>query len=104
MQSKNENQLAKRDFGSFHSSNIDDLLSLNDSEYIPPYFKVERNPNITKNIKFGSTEIKELLFYLEEDTTFLNHGAFGAAFKPVYSLFCNRKSYFNLVFYYLKGV
>ena len=72
--------LAKRDFGSFHSSNVEELICLDDLNYSKPEFKVEFNFDLNC-LEFGSEQLKKELFYLENDFCFLNHGAFGLTFK-----------------------
>lgn len=80
----------KRDFGSFHSSNVEDLIRLDDLNYLKPEFKVKINVAALKDslkfAEYGSSDIKKELFYLEEDFNFLNHGAFGLTFKPTIDL------------------
>jgi isopenicillin-N epimerase len=76
----------KRDFGSFHSSNIEELVRLDDSVYKVPEKIVCFNSNDFADLNktmFGSTLLKERLFYLGNEYNFLNHGAFGLTFKPV---------------------
>ncbi|XP_077862119.1 uncharacterized protein LOC144343467 [Saccoglossus kowalevskii] len=74
----------KRDFGSFHSSNVQDLIEISHEEYEAPKIPVEL-PTFTSHDTphywpvFGK-EIRKKHFLLE-DFTFLNHGAFGAALK-----------------------
>lgn len=76
---------AKRDFGSFHSSNIEELIRLDDNEYVKPEYKVKLD--LIENIQqLGSDEIKRDYFCLENNFTFLNHGAFGLTFKPIIDL------------------
>ncbi|XP_045197118.2 uncharacterized protein LOC123551905 [Mercenaria mercenaria] len=74
---------AKRDFGSFHSSNVQELLDIPDDDYVPPelpfrcdlFEKYKSDPPI-----FGK-EIKKKHFLLEDNCVFLNHGAFGGVLK-----------------------
>ena len=79
--------LAKRDFGSFHSSNATELINLDDSKYVSPNFSVpvDLTKLLDKDLasKYGSRELKSSLFHLTDDFCFLNHGAFGASFKQV---------------------
>lgn len=74
------NNEVRRDFGSFHVSNVQELLSLTENEYTAPKFPFETVKFLSKP-KFGSKDLKIEYFYLDTDWTFLNHGAFGAAFK-----------------------
>lgn len=72
----------KRDFGSFHSSNIEEIIRTDESVYKTPDYKIK-----LKNLKdlthlFGTLELRQQLFYLSNEFTFLNHGAFGLSFKP----------------------
>ncbi|XP_013405983.1 putative L-cysteine desulfhydrase 1 isoform X2 [Lingula anatina] len=72
----------RRDFGSFHSSNVQELLELKDDDYQLPPLPVQ-GPNfldIKPDLHFGKS-IKNKYFILEEECTFLNHGAFGATLK-----------------------
>lgn len=78
-------------FGSFHSQDIETLIRLPVSEYKPPLqlLEIEDRLNI-KSSKistslFGS-EMKQSLFMLRENDTFINHGAFGGAIKPLHEL------------------
>ncbi|KAL4232793.1 hypothetical protein ACF0H5_007479 [Mactra antiquata] len=73
----------KRDFGSFHSSNVQELLSIDDNEYNSPDlpFRCEQFDSKQKECpKFGK-EIRKSHFLLEDETVFLNHGAFGGVLK-----------------------
>ncbi|ELT96263.1 hypothetical protein CAPTEDRAFT_209775 [Capitella teleta] len=81
-ENKSSANLTKRDFGSFHASNVEELVSMSEEEYLPPPFPFEQ-PNFlhfAKHFPVGS-EAKKELFFIEEETTFLNHGAFGAVMK-----------------------
>ncbi|KAJ8314776.1 hypothetical protein KUTeg_006926 [Tegillarca granosa] len=107
---------AKRDFGSFHSSNVQEtykysrefpnnyILSYNvqiymcsnfpsqsdvhavlyyHKDYIPPLFPFqipEYDFGSLDSLQFGK-ECREKCFMLEEDCTFINHGAFGGVLK-----------------------
>ncbi|GFN77488.1 isopenicillin n epimerase [Plakobranchus ocellatus] len=71
----------KRGFGSFHASNVQELLSLPKDEYIPPQLPFTLPPIGDGLVIFGS-ETKKAFFLLEDECCFLNHGAFGAALKP----------------------
>ncbi|XP_078699428.1 uncharacterized protein LOC144926473 isoform X1 [Branchiostoma floridae x Branchiostoma belcheri] len=75
----------RRDFGSFQSSNVQELIHQPEDQYEPPplpfdlpSFEDYKDPE--KCPKFGK-EMRKKHFLLEEDCTFLNHGAFGAALK-----------------------
>ena len=93
--------LAKRDFGSFHSSNATDLINLDDSKYVSPKFSVPVNlgelPDKGLASKYGSRELKSALFHLTDEFCFLNHGAFGASFKQV-NLIALILNYLNVLF------
>jgi len=73
---------AKRDFGSFHSSNVEELVRLRDEEYQAPPLPFETSFDQDLSCEFGSEKIKKELFHLREgEFVFLNHGAFGLAFR-----------------------
>lgn len=73
----------KRDFGSFHVSNVQELLETPEEEYIPPKFPVDL-PTFEEykkqNVPFGK-RIREDHFFLEDKVTFINHGAFGGVLR-----------------------
>ncbi|KAH3729468.1 hypothetical protein DPMN_055439 [Dreissena polymorpha] len=74
---------AKRDFGSFHSSNVQELLNLSEEEYTPPElpFRCESiDVYKTQPLTFGKN-VRKKHFLLEDDCVFLNHGAFGGVLK-----------------------
>ncbi|XP_052087446.1 uncharacterized protein LOC127724505 [Mytilus californianus] len=73
----------KRDFGSFHASNVQGTISLSEEEYSPPKIPIDLPPfKDTENDKFEfGKKCKKSHFYLEEDCTFINHGAFGGVLK-----------------------
>ncbi|XP_059153483.1 uncharacterized protein LOC131939285 [Physella acuta] len=76
----------KRDFGSFHSSNVQELQSLSEEDYVPPKipFVLPTFSNYISDeekINFGK-KFKKEFFLLEEACCFLNHGAFGGVLKP----------------------
>ncbi|CAF0954960.1 unnamed protein product [Brachionus calyciflorus] len=73
----------KRDFGSFHSSNVEELIHQSELDYKSPSLSVVFDSTKFKDLNFGSLELKKQLFYLSGDFCFLNHGAFGLSFKPV---------------------
>ncbi|XP_074650172.1 uncharacterized protein LOC141905249 [Tubulanus polymorphus] len=80
--SKESTMKQKRDFGSFHSSNVEELIRMPESEYTPPFRAVPViDVSYAANLSFGK-EIKEKCFYLEPEFTFVNHGGFGGALKP----------------------
>ena len=68
---------AKRDWGSFHASNVEELLRLPDDEYTPPPLP-DGLPSPPTTIPAFGRPMRQGHFLLEEETTFLNHGAFGA--------------------------
>ncbi|CAK8671851.1 unnamed protein product [Clavelina lepadiformis] len=74
-----------RKFGTFQSSNIEEQLKATElPDYVPPNFPVYL-PNFVKykdleDFPFGKI-IKQRHFLLDEDWTFLNHGAFGSMLK-----------------------
>jgi isopenicillin-N epimerase len=76
---------AKRDFGSFHSSNVQELLSISEDEYRRPEMSVKLDLNSYSDValQFGTVALKRRLFYLSDEFCFLNHGAFGLTFRPV---------------------
>ena len=73
---------SKRDFGSFHSSNVEELIYQSDADYKSPEFDVIFVDSTISNLSLGSSELKRSLFYLDPEFCFLNHGAFGLTFKP----------------------
>lgn len=77
----------KRDFGSFHSSNVEELIHQSDIDYKPVelsvLFDTKKYSDLNLPLKFGTPELKQTLFYLDKKFCFLNHGAFGLSFKPV---------------------
>jgi isopenicillin-N epimerase len=81
------NTIAKsgRDFGSFHTSNVEELIRLSDEVYQEPSLSVVFNSDAyhIDDIKNSTERIKTDLFNLDEKFLFLNHGAFGLTFKPV---------------------
>ena len=68
---------AKRDFGSFHSSNVEELLRLPASEYVAPPLP-EGLPRPPTDVPAFGRPMRDAHFLLEQETCFLNHGAFGA--------------------------
>jgi len=78
----NKQEIVKRDFGSFHSSNVQELLELKDDLYSPPFIPVKLPVfEFESPFPFGR-KTKKKFFYIEEACCFLNHGAFGAVLKP----------------------
>uniref|UniRef100_A0A0G4GLT9 Uncharacterized protein n=1 Tax=Chromera velia CCMP2878 TaxID=1169474 RepID=A0A0G4GLT9_9ALVE len=67
---------SSRDFGSFHVSNVEALLEAPFSLEYP----FER-PQRSRPRDFGE-DAKSTLFFLSDDFTFLNHGAFGGVARP----------------------
>ncbi|XP_033123948.1 putative L-cysteine desulfhydrase 1 [Anneissia japonica] len=83
-----QNAVAKRDFGSFQSSNVQELLQLPEEEYVAPDIKIELPEFVSSKsleIEFG-LPAKRKYFLLEEECTFLNHGAFGAVLSNILDL------------------
>ncbi|XP_042189042.1 probable L-cysteine desulfhydrase, chloroplastic [Callorhinchus milii] len=75
----------RRDFGSFHSSNVQELLGeMKTGNYVPPSFPFDLpqfgNQN-GKNTPLFGKEMRIKHFLLEEETIFINHGAFGSSLK-----------------------
>ena len=77
----------KRDFGSFHSSNIEEIIRADDSVYKTPEhivkFELSQYSLYDMTVCFGSKELKKSLFFLTDEFNYMNHGAFGLSFKPV---------------------
>ncbi|XP_072018992.1 uncharacterized protein [Amphiura filiformis] len=75
----------KRDFGSFYSSNVEELINMPEDEYIPPEFPFTfPSYDVYKSSKTApplGRKMRRKHYFLEEDCTFLNHGAFGASLK-----------------------
>ncbi|XP_078068477.1 uncharacterized protein LOC144493440 isoform X2 [Mustelus asterias] len=75
---------ARRDFGSFHSSNVQELLgAVKAGNYVPPSLPLNPPQFLYGNgntPSFGQ-EMRKKHFLLEEETTFMNHGAFGGTLK-----------------------
>ncbi|CAJ1953727.1 unnamed protein product [Cylindrotheca closterium] len=67
--------------GSFHSDDVDLLMSQSDRDYKPPQlpFDPASDNNLTFNHQTGGSD-----FLLDPNWTFLNHGAFGASLKVGY--------------------
>ncbi|XP_071800923.1 uncharacterized protein [Asterias amurensis] len=78
--------VAKRDFGSFHASNVEELIALSEEEYVPPdlpadllqFSEYKTDPS---TIPALGRAMKQRHFLLEDSCTFLNHGAFGSCLK-----------------------
>ncbi|KAK3606744.1 hypothetical protein CHS0354_036541 [Potamilus streckersoni] len=75
--------VAKRDFGSFHSSNVEELIQLSEDDYQPPKlpFKCPTFDEYRTRLPQLGNETRKLHFLLEDGCTFLNHGAFGGVLK-----------------------
>jgi len=73
--------IVRRDFGSFHSSNVEELLNLSEDNFIslPIPFSLYDYTNDGK-IPFGHL-MKEKYFLLDNKYIFLNHGAFGCVLR-----------------------
>ncbi|UJR07264.1 hypothetical protein I4U23_011552 [Adineta vaga] len=73
--------ILRRDFGSFHSSNVEELLNLTDDNFIslPIPFPLYDYENDFK-ISFGNI-MKEKYFLLDNTYNFMNHGAFGCVLR-----------------------
>ncbi|CAF0980372.1 unnamed protein product [Adineta steineri] len=73
--------MVRRDFGSFHSSNVEELLDLPDDCFISlsEPFSLYNYTNDDK-IPFGR-EMNEKYFLLDNKYIFLNHGAFGCVLR-----------------------
>lgn len=73
----------RRDFGSFHVSNVQELLEIPEEEFIPVKFPVDL-PTFEnykeQTVPFGK-RIRKDHFFLEDQVTFINHGAFGAVLR-----------------------
>ncbi|CAH1798870.1 unnamed protein product [Owenia fusiformis] len=69
----------KRDFGSFHASNVEELVSLPDEAYVPPSlpFDTPSFDEYRKNPPQFGQKLREKHFLLDKECVFLNHGAFG---------------------------
>jgi hypothetical protein len=86
---KSNNQLYRQGFGSFHSEDIEILIRKSNDEYSPPslYNSIALNTDesIKKsliNFSFGQ-HAKDSLFLLDNDWTFINHGAFGSTLSHI---------------------
>ncbi|CEL98111.1 unnamed protein product [Vitrella brassicaformis CCMP3155] len=77
---------ARRDFGSFHSSNVEELLAVPVSEWrrlLPFPDPAEAFFISGAAHQCDASTLKATHFFLEEEFTFINHGAFGAVLRPV---------------------
>lgn len=83
----------KRDFGSFHSSNVEELIHQNEATYKPPNLAVRFDTSNLVYRDFGTSQLKNELFCLTNEFTFINHGAFGLTFKPVLKYVAEWKEY-----------
>lgn len=85
----------RRDFGSFHSSNVQELIAQNETDSHHPPFPVGL-PCFSEKAQYGK-ETKEKHFLIEENWTFINHGAFGAVVKEalqaafVWQTYCEKQ-------------
>lgn len=75
--------MAKRDFGSFHSSNVQELLSIPSEDYQPPELplRCETFECYRSSPPAFGKYLRKRHFLLEDDCVFLNHGAFGGVLK-----------------------
>ncbi|CAF4237096.1 unnamed protein product, partial [Rotaria magnacalcarata] len=74
--------IARRDFGSFHCSNVEELLNLTDDQFIPlpiPFSLYDYTKD--GKIPFGRL-MSEKYFLLDNKYVYLNHGAFGCVLRP----------------------
>lgn len=72
-------------FGSFHSPSVEVLIAQPADQYTRPSLAGYALPPPSPAMdaaSFGTAALKERLFLLEPEWTFINHGAFGAAFRP----------------------
>lgn len=69
-------------FGSFHSDNVQELITQDASIYEPPLLPFPA-PTLPRQPQFG-TAIRSQFMIDFDDWTFLNHGAFGGVLRPVY--------------------
>ena len=71
----------RRDFGSFHSSNVEELLNMTEDQFIslPIPFSLYDYEN-DGHIPWGRL-MKEKYFLLDNSYVFLNHGAFGCVLR-----------------------
>lgn len=80
----------RQGFGSFHSEDIEILIRKSNDEYSSPslYNSIKFNTDeiIKKsliNFEFGQ-HVKDSLFLLDNEWTFINHGAFGSTLAPIF--------------------
>lgn len=73
--------IVRRDFGSFHSSNVEELLNMTEEDFIslPIPFSLY-NYTDDGTIPFGRL-MNEKYFLLDKKFVFLNHGAFGCVLR-----------------------
>eukprot|EP01041_Mallomonas_annulata_P010808 gene10808-22554_t len=81
---------SREGFGSFHSADVEDLIRIPASMYIVPENGRDINTQnlaytetLRKSCKTFGTHCKSELFLIENEWTFINHGAFGGAFKAL---------------------
>ena len=73
-------------FGSFHSDNVEELIRIPDDDYVPPSLPasvagIHAALEVWEPAPFGAEHRRR--FMLEDDCTFVNHGAFGAPLRSV---------------------
>ncbi|XP_067675392.1 uncharacterized protein [Haliotis asinina] len=75
-------QINRRDFGSFHASNVQELINIPEELYQPPQLQVTYPELLFQwdELQFGK-DTRDKHFLLGETCTFLNHGAFGCVLK-----------------------
>ena len=80
----------RQGFGSFHSEDVEVLIRQSADIYTRPavyddlchHMEERVISSVVRNFEFG-TLAKTALFALDDDWTFVNHGAFGAALQPL---------------------
>ena len=81
---------SRQSFGSFHSEDVEVLIRQSAAEYTRPaiydnfchHLEQHVVPNIVNNFEFGA-HAKINLYALDDQWTFINHGAFGATLQPL---------------------
>jgi isopenicillin-N epimerase len=86
----------RKGFGSFHSEDVETLIRQPEKEFQVPKIYEEISKKSEERVKrilkpysenineyYGSKEIKEELFLLGKEYTFINHGAFGANLRII---------------------
>ena len=81
---------SRKAFGSFHSEDIEHLISVNDASYEVPPVHIEmqhrieeKSHELNKNGLTLGRDMRDKLFCLDGSVTFINHGAFGAVAEPL---------------------